>query len=267
MLVRDVSRQVALETMRKDFVANASHELRSPLTVMTGYLETLLSDAAARPGAARAAARDAAPDPAHERHRQRPARPVAPRCRRPPRCEGEPIDVGALCARAAQGRARPAAASAGAAWSIDTDARLLGDEPEILSAFSNLVDNAAKYTPESRLASGCAGGWTRRRSTLLGDRHRARASRRSTCRASPNASIGSMLAARARPAASGLGLAIVKHVLQHHGATLEIESTPGEGSTFTCAFPARRVRAGAAISARHSTAITRPASTPADSRQ
>ena len=37
MLVRDVSRQVALEAMRKDFVANASHELRSPLTVMTGY--------------------------------------------------------------------------------------------------------------------------------------------------------------------------------------------------------------------------------------
>ena len=45
MLVRDVSRQVQLEAMRKDFVANASHELRSPLTVVTGYLETLLSDA------------------------------------------------------------------------------------------------------------------------------------------------------------------------------------------------------------------------------
>ncbi len=44
MLVRDVSRQVALESMRKDFVANASHELRSPLTVVTGYLETLLQD-------------------------------------------------------------------------------------------------------------------------------------------------------------------------------------------------------------------------------
>src|SRR5436190_815820 len=44
MLVRDVSRQVALEFMRQDFVANASHELRSPLTVMTGYLETLLLD-------------------------------------------------------------------------------------------------------------------------------------------------------------------------------------------------------------------------------
>jgi len=41
LLVRDVSRQMRLENMRKDFVANASHELRSPLSVITGYLETL----------------------------------------------------------------------------------------------------------------------------------------------------------------------------------------------------------------------------------
>ncbi len=44
LLVRDVSRQMRLEAMRKDFVANASHELRSPLTVISGYLETLSQD-------------------------------------------------------------------------------------------------------------------------------------------------------------------------------------------------------------------------------
>jgi two-component system, OmpR family, phosphate regulon sensor histidine kinase PhoR len=44
LMVRDVSRQVRLEAMRKDFVANASHELRSPLTVIAGYLETLSGD-------------------------------------------------------------------------------------------------------------------------------------------------------------------------------------------------------------------------------
>src|SRR5690606_19475385 len=49
MLVLDVSHRVALESMRKDFVANASHELRSPLTVVTGYLETLLQDDALDP--------------------------------------------------------------------------------------------------------------------------------------------------------------------------------------------------------------------------
>ena len=40
---------------------------------------------------------------------------------------------------------------------------------------------------------------------------------------------------------SGLGLAIVKHVLQRHGATLEVQSTLGSGSTFTCHFPPERV--------------------------
>ena len=48
-LVRDVTREARLEAMRKDFVANASHELRSPLTVISGYLETLTQDAAHRP--------------------------------------------------------------------------------------------------------------------------------------------------------------------------------------------------------------------------
>src|SRR6202042_2839430 len=43
-LVRDVTREARLEAMRKDFVANASHELRSPLTVISGYLETLAQD-------------------------------------------------------------------------------------------------------------------------------------------------------------------------------------------------------------------------------
>src|SRR5262252_6501532 len=44
LLVRDVSRQMRLEAVRRDFVANASHELRSPLTVIAGYLETLAQD-------------------------------------------------------------------------------------------------------------------------------------------------------------------------------------------------------------------------------
>src|SRR6266403_5616524 len=49
MLVSDVSRQMRLEAVRRDFVANASHELRSPLTVISGYLETLGQDPALDP--------------------------------------------------------------------------------------------------------------------------------------------------------------------------------------------------------------------------
>src|SRR5215467_13192953 len=49
LLVSDVSRQMRLEAVRRDFVANASHELRSPLTVISGYLETLAQDSALDP--------------------------------------------------------------------------------------------------------------------------------------------------------------------------------------------------------------------------
>ncbi len=51
-LVRDVTRQARLEAMRKDFVANASHELRSPLTVISGYLETLTQETGVDPAIA-----------------------------------------------------------------------------------------------------------------------------------------------------------------------------------------------------------------------
>ena len=53
MLVRDVTREVRLEEMRKDFVANASHELRSPLTVISGYLDELAKDEGVGTGVAR----------------------------------------------------------------------------------------------------------------------------------------------------------------------------------------------------------------------
>ena len=56
-LVRDVTREARLEAMRKDFVANASHELRSPLTVISGYLETLTQEPGHRSGARRARCR------------------------------------------------------------------------------------------------------------------------------------------------------------------------------------------------------------------
>ena len=49
LLARDVTRQTRLEAMRKDFVANASHELRSPLTVIAGYLESIDQDSTLDP--------------------------------------------------------------------------------------------------------------------------------------------------------------------------------------------------------------------------
>ncbi len=240
MLVRDVSRQMALETMRKDFVANASHELRSPLTVVTGYLETLLSDEHLDPGLR-------APLAEMQRQSQRMNNIVGglldlSRLDAATQEAGEEdIDVPALLSvlrKDVQARAVHPELQV----EVDSDAHLVGDYAEVLSAFSNLVDNAAKYTPPSGLVrvswgldrDGGARFTVADTGPGIASEHLPRLTER-FYRVDPG---------RARDAGgTGLGLAIVKHVLQHHGATLEIDSRPGVGSRFSCVFPSRRVRA------------------------
>jgi two-component system phosphate regulon sensor histidine kinase PhoR len=238
LMVRDVSRQAALESMRKDFVANASHELRSPLTVITGYVETLLQDEALDPALR-------APLLEVQRQTQRMNGIVGDLLDLSrldsvdQEIDGEPIDVAALCAVLRKDvLARPSHPEVQA--EVQGEARLLGDEAEILSAFSNLVDNAAKYTPATgriRLSWHVDGEGVGRFAVEdtgpgIAAEHLPRLTER----------FYRVDAGRSRDAGgSGLGLAIVKHVLQHHGATLEIQSTPGVGSRFTCVFPARRV--------------------------
>jgi two-component system phosphate regulon sensor histidine kinase PhoR len=242
MLVRDVSRQMALESMRKDFVANASHELRSPLTVVTGYLETLLQDDLLDPSVRR-------PLLEMQRQSQRMAAIVSDllelsRLDAVDReVEGEAIDVVALCAVLRKDvLARPSHPEI--QLEMASDAQLLGDDSEILSAFSNLVDNAAKYTPASgrirliwrREEDGTARFIVEDTGPGIAAEHLPRLTER----------FYRVDEGRSRQAGgSGLGLAIVKHVLQHHGAILDVASTPGVGSSFSCVFPARRVLPGA----------------------
>jgi two-component system phosphate regulon sensor histidine kinase PhoR len=123
--------------------------------------------------------------------------------------------------------------------SVESDARLIGDEPEIHSAFSNLVDNAAKYTPadgslDIRWWVDEEGGHFAVTDTGIGipPEHIPRLTER----------FYRVDAGRSRSTGgSGLGLAIVKHVLQRHGATLDVTSAQGVGSTFTCTFPPSRI--------------------------
>jgi two-component system phosphate regulon sensor histidine kinase PhoR len=127
---------------------------------------------------------------------------------------------------------------------IESTAALRGDEPEIHSAFSNLVDNAAKYTPpegtiEMRWWTDDDGAHFSVTDTGIGipPEHIPRLTER----------FYRVDAGRSRATGgSGLGLAIVKHVLQRHGATMDVDSTLGQGSTFTCHFPEQRVSEHAA---------------------
>jgi two-component system phosphate regulon sensor histidine kinase PhoR len=126
---------------------------------------------------------------------------------------------------------------------LQTSARLRGDETELQSAFSNLVDNAVKYTPASAVV---------RIRWLLDEHGHARFEVHDTGPGIAAEHLPRLTerfyrvdSGRARSAGgAGLGLAIVKHVLQHHGALLEVKSEPGKGSTFSCVFPPRRVLPG-----------------------
>jgi len=237
LMLRDVTREVRMEQMRKDFVANASHELRSPLTVVAGYLENFSSD----PGLGELAA------PVAEMRRQtdRMTRIIedllelsrfeandAP-------IKGLPIDVSAMASLLRKDvLARPSHPRQ-VDVAIESGAQLIGDEAMVQSAFSNLVDNAAKYTPadgsmQIRWWTDEEGGHFSVRDTGPGisSEHIPRLTER-FYRVDPGRSR--------ETGGSGLGLAIVKHALHRHGGRLEIDSIEGRGSTFTCHFPGERV--------------------------
>jgi two-component system phosphate regulon sensor histidine kinase PhoR len=237
VLVRDVTREARLESMRKDFVANASHELRSPLTVLSGYLETLANEPGIEPSLQgpllemrrQALRMTRIVQDLLELSRLESSDAVAP---------AQPIDVPALMAQLRQDvlarQVRPAEVQVHA----DSSTRLLGDEVQIHSAFANLVDNAAKYTStdgsvQIRWWTDAKGGHFSVADTGIGiaPEHIPRLTER----------FYRVDAGRSRATGgSGLGLAIVKHVL--HEAQLSIESEEGSGSSFTCHFPPDRIQ-------------------------
>lgn len=238
LLIRNVTRQVRLEAMRKDFVANASHELRSPLTVITGYLETLASDEGVN-------AQFGAPIAEMRRQADRMAAIIGDLLvlsrleAKEGEVEGAAVDVAAMLALLRKDALARPVRPADITLRVDSGSRLLGDDIELHSAFANLLDNAVKYTPaEGKVAMRW---WT--------DEAGAHFSVSDTGPGIPAESIPRLTerfyrvdTGRSRASGgSGLGLAIVKHVLQRHGGQLDITSVEGRGSTFTCHFPRRRV--------------------------
>ena len=235
-IIRDVTNEKNVERTRRDFVANASHELRSPLTVISGYLEAL-HDAGDVPEAWQV--------PVAEMQRQ------AERMTRILRdlieltrletadasADRDFIDVGGMLkpiVQEFQGRLGPTVELA-----LETDAALLGKESELHSIFYNLVNNAVRFTPPAgsvrvvwRAADGGALFEVIDTGIGISEEQIPRVTER-FYRVDPGRSRAS--------GGTGLGLAIVKHALQRHEGELSIASREGEGSTFSCRFPRDRV--------------------------
>ncbi|WP_300710799.1 phosphate regulon sensor histidine kinase PhoR [Limnohabitans sp.] len=249
LLTRDITSIALADAMRRDFVANVSHEIRTPLTVLSGFVETLQSI------------------PLPEDERQRYLDLMAVQASRmqslvadlltlsqlegslPPGMN-EKISVQEMMTQVASDAQALSAMLSGQ----DSDQRrcvhellfepapawvLLGVRSELLSAISNLVSNAVRYTP--------AGGtirvaWTRDAEQVIlsvndtgpgiAPEHLPRLSER----------FYRVDRSRSRETGgTGLGLAITKHVAQRHGGELRIESHVGQGSTFMLVLPVSRL--------------------------
>ncbi|MFJ4289762.1 phosphate regulon sensor histidine kinase PhoR [Cupriavidus sp. NPDC089707] len=237
VITQDITKLENTEAMRRDFVANVSHELKTPLTVLTGFLETV---------------RDL---PVSEDDRRRYVDMMLVQSMRmqsivedllalaklesdaqPP--GNDMVAVQAMVAHLmhdaealSQGRHKIAA-------EIDPTVGFRGAETELLSALGNLVSNAVRYTPEGGRIS-LRLGWEEGHAVFsvadtglgIAAEHIPRLTER----------FYRVDRSRSRDTGgTGLGLAIVKHVLSRHHADLRVTSEEGRGSVFRIIFPLER---------------------------
>ena len=227
------------EAMRRDFVANVSHEMRTPLTVMMGFLETVQTldlDQAQKDeylglmmtqGKRMKSLVEDLLTLANLEANSQPASMTI-------------VSMKSIFALLKDEAMALSNGSHQLNFQCDTDHFILGEERELISAMSNLISNAIRYTP--------AGGtikviWHLNRDGLgefivqdtgpgISPEHLPRLTER----------FYRVDRSRSRETGgTGLGLAIVKHIATRHQATLLIDSKIGEGSVFRLQFPNTRI--------------------------
>ncbi|HEY2817127.1 MAG TPA: phosphate regulon sensor histidine kinase PhoR [Casimicrobiaceae bacterium] len=235
----DVTQLEALARMRRDFIANVSHELKTPLTVISGFVETM---------------QDMELD---SRQRARFLQLMLEQASNMQRLVADLLTLSALESEhnmvteerfaivplMLEVSSEAKALSKGqheVSLAIGDAATVLGSREELSSAFGNLVSNAIRYTPSNgriaiawRVDPDGTGVFSVTDSGIgVAAEHLPRLTERfyRVDRSRSRATGG-----------TGLGLAIVKHVLLRHQAELEIASEIGRGSTFAVRLPARRV--------------------------
>ena len=236
----DMTEVRRLETVRRDFVANASHEIKTPLTAIRGFAETLLGS-------------ELPPRDARSyleiilRHSERLSQLVEDLLELSRlesgkfTLEPEPLDLGVLVAKLCR-ELEPRLRERGISVRIAAEGapRAFADARAVEQILSNLLDNALKYSDSEREIEV--------RIQAEGDDVRVDVA---------DQGIGIPEADRARiferfyrvdrgrsrdQGGTGLGLSIVKHLVQACGGDVWVESTPGVGSTFSFTLPSNFTR-------------------------
>jgi two-component system, OmpR family, phosphate regulon sensor histidine kinase PhoR len=248
LVARDVTELKRVEAVRRDFIANLSHELKTPLTVIAGFSETLLAD---EPIPAAQKQRGLEHIKAQSDNMRRLVQDLLLLSRLESaltQAEKNVIELNGLIFRCVE----QVNALARGAQKIEIRARgepylLLGQEDEIESALINLLTNALKYSRDDGSVEVAIDTDALRQLWLrvtdngqgIAPEHLPRLTER----------FYRVDRGRSRAAGgTGLGLAIVKHIMNRHDGSLEIESMPGVGSRFSLRFPPERVRSAQGVS-------------------
>lgn len=239
IFVRDVSRTHRLESLRTDFVANVSHELKTPLTVIKGYIETFSDlDDGCDPHWSKALGH--MKSQSHRMDSLISELMLLSRLETVPESDDhELLDMAALCQEIADEALLACNGERRISVHCDNYMKLTASRKEVRSAITNLVINAVKYTEKDDAISVfwyCDEdfAYIDVHDTGIGieQKHIPRLTER-FYRVDKSRSINT--------GGTGLGLAIVKHVLLRHQGEIQVRSTFGKGSTFTCVFPIARV--------------------------
>ncbi|MBU3544589.1 phosphate regulon sensor histidine kinase PhoR [Polynucleobacter sp. MWH-Mekk-B1] len=239
LLVQDVTDLQKADAMRRDFVANVSHEMRTPITVLMGFLETVQSLELEK------SQRDQYFDMMMSQAQRMKSlvEDLLTLANLESNTLPAPMQVVQIPTMMALLKNDAEALSHGRHalnFETTTPCKLMGDERELLSAFSNLVSNAIRYTPD---VGSVSAKWSVNPQGQgefsvadtgpgISSEHLPRLTER----------FYRVDRSRSRDTGgTGLGLAIVKHIANRHQAQLVIESTAGKGSTFTLRFPKERV--------------------------
>ncbi len=244
LVVQDVSLPRRMEKIRRDFVANVSHEMRTPLTSIKGYTETLLGDPPPDPEIARSFLRIIQRNAEHMANIVTDLLKLARLEAEAPGNTLEIMDATEslrsameMCAPLAQGKQirfennlELGKTQGGAPGGAPGGVWVLGDKSRLVQVFQNILENAIRFSPEkSKVIISCrpegeyvvfairdhGAGVPREHQERLFERFY----RQDAARSEGNGG-------------TGLGLAICKHIVRHHGGRIWVESIPGEGATF-----------------------------------